>query len=142
MEKVRVRLQLSAVGGLKRAQFLRLPFANVARESFVNEKIPDFLAALARVERLILRVADPAKLRIGLSRLGSVAIADDLEDAFALIDLLAQHRAEVASFGAEDFLPDGLVTEEGEGVGGELPAAPQLAADGGNKDERKRGHGR
>ena len=88
-----------------------------------------------------MRIADPAKLRIGLRRLGAVAIADELEDAFALIDLLAQHRAEIAGFGAEDFLPDWLVTEEGKGVGGELPAAPQLAADGGNKDERKRGHG-
>ena len=89
-----------------------------------------------------MRVADPAELRVGLRRLGAVAIADDLEDAFALIDLLAQHRAEVAGFGAENLLPDGLVTEEGEGVSGELPATPEFPADSRNKDERKRGHGR
>jgi hypothetical protein len=76
-------------------------------------------------------------LRIGLGRLGAVAIADNLEDAFALIDLLAQHRAQVAGFGPENLLPDRLVAQEGQGVGGELPAASQLAADGGNEDEWK-----
>ena len=86
-------------------------------------------------------VADPAELRIGLGPLGAVAVADDLEDAFTLVDLLAQHRAEIAGLGAEDVLPDRLITEEGEGVGGELAAAAQFTADGGNEDERERGHG-
>ena len=79
-------------------------------------------------------------MRVGLRRLGAIAIADKLEDAFALIDLLAQHRAEVAGFGAENLLPDRLVTEEGKRVGGELAAAPEFAADSGNKDEWKRSH--
>jgi hypothetical protein len=89
-----------------------------------------------------LRVADAAELRIGLGRLGAVAITDNLEDPFALIDLLPQHRAQVASFGAENILPDRLVTEIGQRVGGELPAAPQFLADGGNENERERSHGR
>jgi hypothetical protein len=54
-----------------------------------------------------------------------------------LIDLLAQHRAQVARFGPENVLPDRLIPEEGQGIGGELPAASQLAADSGNEDEWK-----
>jgi hypothetical protein len=95
---------------------------------------------LPRVERLVLCIADATKLGIGRRRFGSVAITNDLEHAFALIDLLAQHRPEIAGFGAEDVLPDRLVTEERERIRGELAAAPQFTADRGNKDERKRSH--
>src|SRR3979411_2845667 len=105
-----VRSQLLAIRSLERAQFVRLGFAGVSRGSFVDEKIPDFLPALAGVEGFVWGVADPAKLRIGLGGLGAVAIADDLEDAFALIDLLAQHRAEIAGLGAEEILPEWLRT--------------------------------
>jgi hypothetical protein len=88
-----------------------------------------------------LGITHPAKLRIRLGRFGAVAIADDLEDAFALIDLLAQHRAEIAGLGPENVLPDRLVPKKAEGVGGELPPAPQFTADSGDEDERERGHG-
>ena len=46
----------------------------------------------------------------------------------AVIDLLAQHPAHVARLCAEDFLPDGLVAQEGQGIGDELPGATQLFA--------------
>src|SRR5687768_2376227 len=99
MKEVRVRLQPSAIGGLKLAQFFGLALAFIDREIFVDEEVPDFLAALPGVERFVLRVTDAAELRIGLGRFGAIAIADNLEDAFALIDLLPQHRAEIACFG-------------------------------------------
>src|ERR1700682_4946544 len=133
---MRVRLQTLAISGLERAQFFRLTLAGIDRESLVDKEIPDLLAALARIERLVLRIAHTAKLRVGLGRLGPVAIADDLKHAFALIDLLAQHRAQVAGFRTEDVLPDWLVAEESQRVGGKLAATPQLAADRGNENQR------
>jgi hypothetical protein len=142
MEKVRVRLQPLAIRGLERAQFLRLTLAFIDREIFVDKEVPDFLAALPGVKRLVLRVADAAELVVGLGRLGAVAITDNLEDPFALIDLLPQHRAQIAGFGPENILPDRLVTEISQRVGGELPAAPQFFADGGNENKRERSHGR
>jgi hypothetical protein len=142
MEQVRVRLQPLTIGRLERSQFLGLALAFIDREIFVDEEIPNLLAALPGVERFVLGVADAAELRIGLRRLGPVAIADNLEDPFALIDLLPEHRAQIACFRAENVLPDRLVTEIGERVGGELAAAPQLLADGGNENERERSHGR
>src|SRR3954449_1875494 len=142
MEEVRVRLETLAVGCLEGAQFFRLSFTGVYRESFVDEKVPDFLAAFPGVKRFVLGVTDTAEFRIGRGRLGAVAVAYDLEDAFALVDLLAQHPAQIARLGAENILPDRLITEKAQGVGGELAATAKLAADGRDKNERKRSHGR
>src|SRR5688572_3149449 len=142
MEEVGIGLQTFAISRLERSQFLGLALAFIDREIFVDEKVPDFFAALPGVKRLVLRVADAAELRIGLRRLRAVTIADNLEDAFALVDLLPEHRAEIARFGAENVLPDRLVTEIGQGVGRKLPAASQFLADGGNENERERSHGR
>src|SRR5438270_12448246 len=141
MEQMGVRLQTLPIGGLERAQFLRLTFASVDRKRFVNEKIPDFFATFPGVRCYILSVTHAAELRVGRGWLGAVAIANDLQHAFALVDLLTQHRAQVARLSAEDILPDRLVAEKGEGVGGELAAAAQFAADGGDEHERKRSHG-
>src|SRR5438067_8274462 len=138
MEQMGVRLQTLPIGGLERAQFLRLTFASVDRIRFVNEKIPDFFATFPGVERFILGVTHAAELRVGRGWLSAVAIANDLQNAFALIDLLTQHRAQVARLSAEDILPDRLVAEKGEGVSGKLAAATQFASDGEDKHERKR----
>jgi len=135
MEQVRVGLQSPPINGLKLSQLFRLAFAFIDRKFFVDEKVPDFLAPLAGVKRFVLSVADPAEFGIGFGWLSAVAIADDLQHALALIDLLAQHRTEVASFGAENVLPDRLITEIAEGVGRELPAAAQFAADGRDKNK-------
>jgi hypothetical protein len=54
-----------------------------------------------------------------------------------LIDLLAQHRAQVAGFGAKNLLPDRLVPEKGQSIGGKLPTTSQLTADRRNEDEWK-----
>jgi hypothetical protein len=130
MEEVRVGLQTLAVCGLKGAKFFWFRFTGIDRERFVDEQVPDFFSALPGVERFVLGVANPAELRIGLRRLGAVAIPDDLENAFALVDLLAQHPAQIPRLGPEDILPDRLVAEEREGVRGQLPTAPELTADG------------
>src|ERR1041384_2176208 len=114
MEEVGVRLQTLPVSDLERAKLGRLSLARIDRERFVDKKVPDFFAPLPGIERFVLRVTHPAELRIGLGRLGAVAIADDLEDAFALVDLLAQHPAQIAGLSPENILPDRLITEEGE----------------------------
>jgi hypothetical protein len=68
-------------------------------------------------------------------------LADELDDAFALVDLRAQHLAEVAAFGPEDILPDRFVTEESQSVGDKLARAAQFFADGGNENGRTWRHG-
>src|SRR5688572_29252592 len=142
MKEMGVGLQPLAIGRLERSLFLGLALAFIDRKIFVDEEVPDFFAALPGVKRLVLRVADAAELRVGLRGLCAITIADNLEDPFALIDLLPEHRAEIARFGAENVLPDRLVTEVSQRVRGELPAAPQFLADGGNENERERSHGR
>src|SRR2546423_15518724 len=142
MEEMSVGLQPLPISGLEGAEFGRFRFTSVDRKSFVDEKVPDFFAALPGIERFVLSVTDAAELGIGRGRFGAVAVADDLEDAFALVDLLAQHPAQIAGLGPEDILPDRLVAEKSEGIGGELPAAAKFAADGGDEDERKGSHRR
>src|SRR6202008_4551567 len=115
--------------------------AGVDRESFVDEKVPDFLAAFPRVKSFVLSVADAPELGVRLGRLGARAFSDDRKHPFTLVNLLPQHAAQIAGLGAEYVLPDRLITEKAEGVGGELPAAAQLAAHRGNENERKRSHG-
>jgi hypothetical protein len=58
-----------------------------------------------------------------------------------LVDLLAQHPAQIAGLGAENILPNRLVTEKAQGISGKLAAAAKFAANGRNKNERKRSHG-
>src|ERR1044071_704714 len=123
MKEVGVRLQTLPVSDLERAKLGRLSLARIDRERFVDKKIPDFFTPLPGIERFVLRVTDAAELGIRLGRLGAITVADDLEDAFTLVDLLAQHPAQVASLSPKNVLPDRLITEEGERIGGELPAA-------------------
>src|SRR5438270_10594519 len=141
MKQMGVRLQPFSIRGLELAQLVRLAFADVDRKIFVDKKVPDLFAFRPGVKRLVLGIADAAELRIGLEGLGAVAITDDLKDAFALVDLLAEHRPKIARFRTENLLPDRLVTQESKGVSRQLAATSQLAADSRNEDKRKRGHG-
>ena len=138
MEKMGVDFQDISIGRLQLAQLLRLRLVRVDRETLVHEQVPDLFPLLPGIKRLVLRVTDPAELFVRRGRLGAVALADELDDTFALIDLLTQHLAQVASFGAEDVLPDRLVTQESQRVGDELPRAAQLLAHRGNEDGRSR----
>ena len=81
-----------------------------------------------------MRVIDPAELFVRSGRLGPVTLADELDDAFALIDLLAEHLAQVSPLGPKNVLPNGLVTQKSQSISDELPGTPQLLANRGNKD--------
>jgi hypothetical protein len=59
-----------------------------------------------------------------------------LNHPLALIDLLAQHLAQVARLCSKDVLPNRLVTQKGHGICDELPCAPQLFANCGDEDCR------
>src|SRR5262249_61984270 len=98
MENVSIRLQTATISRLKLTEFFRLRFAWISRVIVVNEEIPDFLTTVPCVERFELRVANPAILLVWYWRLGAIATADQLHDALAFLDLLAQHSAQIAPF--------------------------------------------
>ena len=116
MKNVRVGLETAPISCLQLTQFRRLWFIRVNREALIDEEVPDFFPALARVKSFVLRIAHPAELLVGTRRFGPVTLADELNDAFTLIDLLAEETAQVSAFRAENFLPDRLVTEKGQRI--------------------------
>src|SRR6516165_7616999 len=95
---------------------------------FVDKQIPDFLSSFAGVERFVLGITYPAKLFVRFGWLGAVASADQLNHAFALIDLFPQNLPEIAAFGAEDFLPNRFIPEKAQGISDKLPRAFEFAA--------------
>ncbi|HZE58128.1 MAG TPA: hypothetical protein VE031_09770 [Chthoniobacterales bacterium] len=141
MENMRLRLQATAISSLQLAQFMRLDFANVGRKTLVDEQVPDFLPVLSRVQGFVLRVACSAELLISRGRLRAITLSDQLNDSFALINLLAQQDPEITRLGAKDVLPNRLIAEKSQRIGHELPGAFQLATDCGNEDERSRRQG-
>ena len=87
---MRIGLDPTTVSGLKIAQLLGLGVMSVNREGFINEKVPNFLATIPGIQCFILRIADATELLIGLRWLSAVTLTDELNDTFALINLLAQ----------------------------------------------------
>src|SRR5438045_2528104 len=138
---MRLRLQATAISSLQLAQFMRLDFASVGRKALVDKQVPDFLPALSRVEGFVLRVAYSAELLISRGRLRAITSSHELNDSFALINLLAQQDPEITRLGAKDVLPNRLIAEKSQRIGHELPGAFQLATDCGNEDERSRRQG-
>lgn len=134
MEKMGVGLYSVAVKLLEFRQRRRFGFMRVGGKIFINKKVPDLLPALPGVERFVLGVTNSPKFLIKIGRLRAITIADQLHDTFALIDLLPKEAAQVAAFGAEDVLPDRLITEKGQRVSHQLPGAAQFSTDGGNKN--------
>jgi hypothetical protein len=61
------------------------------------------------VKELELSVRDAAIVGIRLGRLRTVALAHDLDEALAGVDLVAENLSEVAWLCAKDFLNDGRV---------------------------------
>ena len=120
---MRVRLETTPIGCLQLTQFRRLGFMRVDREALVDEEVPDFFPALARVKSFVLRIAHPAELLVGTRRFGPVTLADELNDAFAVIDLLAQESTQVSAFRAENLLPGRLITEKSQRISHQLPGA-------------------
>ena len=98
------------------------------------------LLLFAGVSELELGVAQPgpgifggAGRRAGLEAVG---LADEMDETLAGVDLFAQDIAEVARFGAEDFLKDRFVAEELEHLGDLGAGAAEFGADAGNEDAR------
>jgi hypothetical protein len=61
-------------------------------------------------------------------------LPNELNDAFALIDLLAQQVAQISAFRAEDVLPDRLIPKKSQRISNKLPGASQLTTDCRNED--------
>ena len=134
MKDVSIGLEAMAVGLLQFAQFIRLRVMRIDREALINKEVPNFLALGPGIEGFVLRVTDAAKFLIRSRRLGAITLANELNDAFALIDLFTEHSAQIAALGAENVLPDWLVAEKGQSIYNQLPGAMKLTTDGGNKD--------
>ena len=64
-------------------------------------------------------------------------MADDLDEARAGVDLVAEDLAKVTGLGSEDFLNDRRVGEPGEDVGNFDPCLAELRRDAGDKDGRQ-----
>ena len=133
MENVRIRLQRLAVRRLQLAQLIRLAIAPIGRKMFVDEEVPDFFPALSRIEGFILRVTHTSKLLVRSRRLRAVALTDQLNHAFAVINLVAQDFSQIATLSSEDLLPDWLIAKKGQRISHKLPSAFQLTADCGNE---------
>ena len=108
----------------------------VAGASLASEEEPRLFLLRAGVEELELGVRDPTIVGIHRGRLRTVALADDLDEALAGVDLVAENLAEVAGLCAEDFLNDGRVAQPCKD--GRDPAAclPELRRNAGDKDGR------
>ena len=149
--KVAIFLQLPAVGELQGAALSlvggRLGVRGIVRKVETSQRgvagtgvsgqeEPRLFLLLAGVEELELGVGDPTIVGIHHGRLPPVALADDLDEALAGVDLVAQDLAKVAWFGAEDFLKDGLVAQARKNAGDATAYLAKLRRDAGDKDGR------
>ena len=112
-----VYLQPISVSCLQSAQFLRFIDAGIDREPFIEKQIPDLFADLARIECLVLRVANTAKFFGRLRWLGAIAATHQLHYALTSADLPSQNAAQIAFAGLEDVLPDRIIAEKGQSIG-------------------------
>jgi len=130
-----------AVGILQGGEFLRLGLVGVGGKAVADEEIPDGLAGLAGVTGLELRVTAPVEFGIGLAGFGTVAPADELDDALALIDPFAQDAAEAAMLGAGHVLILRIEAHAVQESGREPARGLQFLADGGEEDDGALAHG-
>jgi hypothetical protein len=131
-----VGLKPPAIRILEFPQLVRLRFVGVNGEAFVDKKIPNLFSSLSSVKRFVLSVAYAAERFIGHGWLGSIGAPNDLDHAFALINLLPKNLTQISTLRAEDILPDWLVAEKSQSIGDELTRAPKLLADCRNKNCR------
>jgi hypothetical protein len=105
----------------------------VAGASVTSENEPRLFLLRSSIEEFELGVRDPTIVGIHSGRLRAVALTDDLDEALAGVDLVAQNLAEVPGLGAKDFLDDGCVTEPRKDCGDATAYLPELRRDAGNK---------
>jgi hypothetical protein len=108
----------------------------VACARMASENKPCLFLLLAGVEELELGIRDSAIVSVNRGRLRAVALADDLDEALAGVDLVAENLAEVAGLGAENFLYDGSVAQPCQDGGDPAACLPELRRNGGDKDGR------
>ena len=148
--KVALFLQSAAVGELQSAApglvGRRLGVRGIARKVETGqrsvagagvscEEEPRLFLLLAGIEELELGVGDPTIIGIHYGRLRPVALADDLDEALAGVDLVAQDLAEVALLGAEDFLKGGRVAQPCKDGSDATAYLAKLRRDAGDKDD-------
>jgi hypothetical protein len=108
----------------------------VAGAGVSGEEEPRLFLLLAGVEELELGVGDPTIVSIYRGRLRPIALADDLDEALAGVDLVAQDLAQVAWPGAKGFLKDGRVAQSCKDGGDAAAYLAKLRRDAGDKDGR------
>src|ERR1700761_5402071 len=112
MKNVGVGLKGTPVGSLQITQFLWFVYVAVGGKKFIDEEVPNLFATLPGIESFVLGITNTAELLVRGRRFSAVRMAHELNDPFAVINLLAQHCAQISAFGTENVLPHGLVTEK------------------------------
>jgi len=87
-----------------------------------------------RVEELELGVGDAGIIGIDSGGFGSVAVASELDEGLARVDLVAEDLAEIAALGAPDVLLHGFVAEELKDMLDLGAGGAEFVADGGDED--------
>jgi hypothetical protein len=108
----------------------------VAGASVTGEDEPRLFLLRAGVKKLELGIRNSAIVSVNFGRFRAVALSDDLDEALAGVDLVAENLAEVAGLGAEDFLYDRRVAQPCQDCPDPAACLPELRRNAGDKDGR------
>ena len=133
LEPTPLGLVAGRVGMVGVARQVELVGRLVAVAALADDDDPGLFALAEGVEELELGVGDAAVVRVHVGRFGAVAVADELDEALAGVDLLPQPLAQFAVAGGEVVLGDGVVPQGADGGGDGLAGGAQLLADGGDE---------
>jgi hypothetical protein len=115
-------------------QFCGFGLARIGRKILTNEEVPDLFAPFPGVKRFVLSITNSTEFFVRRRRFGPITFADQLDDTFALIDLLSQDFAEIAALCSKDVLPHRLVSQKRERIRDQLAGAAQFATNCRNKN--------
>jgi len=101
-----------------------------------GENEPRLFLLLACVKELELSIGNPTIIRICCGGLRPVALANDLDEALARIDLVAENLTQVTRLRAEDFLNDRCVAQSCKDGGDTVAYLEELSRNAGDKDGR------
>ena len=136
LERMPLRLIGGGVGMAWIAWQVELIESFISRKVLADDNDPGPFLLLVCVEKLKLRVGDTAVLWIDFGGLGTIALAHQLDEAFASIELFAEPLAQFAIAGGKVVLRDGIEPERADRPGHSLPGGPQLLTDSGKKHTR------
>src|SRR4029077_16756392 len=97
---------------------------------------PNLFLLRPGINELELSVRYPTILGIHSGRFRSVALADDLDESVAGVDLVAEYLAEIAGFGPEDFLNHRRVAQPRKDLGDTAARLAELRRDARDEDGR------